>query len=238
MNRVICSALAVAALSLCAPVRASAGETTVGLTLNPTFGTHAEASGSETLPVVPVPLFSVGHREGRASIFLEGVPPIGPVPLSGGDATTLSVFDGAFRYAVSGRSWLGLGETIFNQKTVGAASAEIQASRVVGTRYEAGTTLWASGPQGIDLQLAVSPSMRGTIITTHRFGPLLGLSYDVHDPEQGSLLDAQARWSRTRGAVVLSAGLRWINYTAAYAATGSIADRNHILAPFVGVAVK
>ncbi len=235
-KRVILAGLLAPAIFLCALACARAGETTVGVTLDATIDTHAEARSSSALPVVPVPIFSIEHREGRFALYLEGVPPIGPVGVDSGDATKLSMFDGSLRFAVTPQVWVGLGETIFNQKTYYPLD-ETQASRVVGARYSAGTRLWQSGAHRIDLEIHVSPSMRGTIITTIVCcsGALI---YDVHDAERASLVDAQARWSLTRGKTVLSAGLRWINYAAVFAASGSIADQNRIVSPFIGWSTK
>ena len=222
------------AVFLCALASARAGETTVGVTLNATVGTHTEADGTVRLPVVPVPMFTLDHRAGRFAIHLEGVPPIGPVPLSNGDATRLSLLDGAIRYKVAPNVWAGIGETIFNQRTSYPGN-ETQASRVVGGRYEVGATLWQSGGQRVEAQVTATPSMRGAItdVFSFSFGPPLTAT----GSERASLMDAQAAWSATRGRSTLSAGVRWINYSARFS-NGATADQNRILTPFVGWATR
>jgi hypothetical protein len=229
-NRVVLAGLLVSAIFACALASARAGETTVGLTLNATIGTHTEADGSVALPVVPVPIFSIDHREGRFAVHLEGVPPIGPVGLSNGDATKLSLLDGAIRYAIAPHAWAGIGETIFNQRTEYPGD-DAQSSRVVGGRYEIGATLWRSGGQRIEASIAASPSMHGAITDVFSFGP--GLSVTSTGSERASLVDSQAAWSTTRGRSIFTAGLRWINYSARFP-DGSTADQNRILTPFVG----
>jgi len=110
------AALLVPAILACATTFTRAGETTIGVTLNGTIGTHSEAvGGSATLPLIPVPIFRIEHREGRFSLFLEGLPPIGPIgyvnPAPGtASGTKIGMLDGALRYALpSRRAWIGMG---------------------------------------------------------------------------------------------------------------------------------
>ncbi len=233
-KRVVLAGLLAPAVFLCALASARAAETTIGLTLNATVGTHAEAGGSVRLPIVPVPMVTLDHREGRFALHLEGVPPIGPVALSNGDATKLSLLDGAVRYAIAPHAWAGIGETIFNQRTTYPGN-ETQASRVVGGRYELGATLWRSGGRQLDAQVTATPSMHGAITDVFTFS--VGPPLTATGSERASLVDAQAAWSATRGRSTLSAGIRWINYSARFG-DGSTADQNRILTPFVGWATR
>ena len=120
----VLAALLAPAIVLCALAGARAGETTVGVTLNPTIGAHSEAPNDrQTLPVIPAPIFSLEYETGRFAFFVEGLPPIGPVAFSGtslshATGTKISLFDGAARYTLAGsRLWFGLGETVINQAT-------------------------------------------------------------------------------------------------------------------------
>jgi len=229
-GRVWSAALALAAVLACAQARAVAGETSAGLTLNATVGAHSEGRGAQSLPVVPVPVFWIEHREGKVALYLEGVPPIGPVALGGGDATKLSMLDGALRVDVAPRAWLGIGETIFDQQTT-YANRETQSSRVVGARYEAGAIVWQAGSRRVDLQVDDSPTMRGRIVDAFPFG------FSSTGGERASLVDAKATWSTTGPHRIFSAGLRWINYSAVFP-NGATADENRLLTPFVGLAIR
>jgi hypothetical protein len=246
-----------------ATATARAGETTIGLTLNAVIGAHSESGNlSSTVPLVPVPMFTIAHRQGRFSIALEGLPPIGPVAFSNpapgtASATKIGMLDGAFRYALPrGRTWIGLGETVINQTTVYApvtntfsvgtfvytnTFTQTDISRVVGSRYEVGENLLSSGNRRLDLQIAVSPTMHARLDqlgATHssntRPNSVLFISVlNLRTVETAALIDAQAAWSVKRGRSVLSVGLRYINYAAKFD-TGGEADRDRLVLPFLG----
>jgi len=190
-KRVVLPGLLAPAILLCALASARAGETTIGVTLNPTIGAHSEEPNDrQTLPVVPAPIFSLEYETGRFAFFLEGLPPIGPVAFNGtsvshATGTKISLFDGAARYAfANSRVWIGLGETVINQattyRTVSYEGSIIvppdpvvypvtnildrrDASRVVGARYEIGADLWKHGGQRLELSMAVSPTMHARL---------------------------------------------------------------------------
>ncbi len=259
-------ALAVGAVFLtCVPARA--GETTVGVTLDATIGVHTEPrDGTTTLPLLPIPFFSIEHREGRFSIFLEGVPPIGPVAIQQSASaqtvtTRISMFDGALRYALPGsRVWVGIGESVINQSTdyrymfsepsggytVTILNDEVQTSRVVGARFEIGADLWHNAHQRLDVSVAASPHMHAMLVdqdlnsvTTTDPSQRGGFgTVTFEEPETASLVDAQARWSWTHGRSTLGAGLRYINHVSIFDNVHAVADRNRFLLPFLGWSTK
>jgi hypothetical protein len=263
-KRVVLAGLLAPAIFACALASARAGETTVGLTLNATIGTHSEgANDTETLPLVPAPIFSIEHTQGRFSVFLEGLPPIGPVAFSDpgpahATGTKLSLFDGALRYTLPGtRLWVGLGATLINQATsyhtvyvepipgsytITEIYDRVDASRLAGARFEAGANLWTDGRQRVDVSVATSPRMHTLIratgtenySSTNPNMPPASYGLSESDAETASLLDAQARWSFLRGRSTWTVGLRYINHAATFDYDGSEADRNRLVLPFVG----
>jgi len=265
-KRVVLAGLLAPAVFLCALASARAGETTIGVTLDATIGTHSENPySSQRLPLVPAPIFTIEHTQGRFSLFLEGLPPIGPVGFSNQGpgrsvATKLSMFDGSFRYVLpGGRVWAGVGETVLDQVTYYHRSEtfvntpytdtltqdQADASRVVGARFEGGINPWNRGGMRLDLSVAVSPRMHGRVTST------LADVFTTTDPsvtpdshtssygffETAALVDGQARFSMTRGRSTWSAGVRYVNYNAIYQ-YGYETDRNRLLMPFVGWATR
>jgi len=188
---VVLAGLLAPAVFLCALASARAGETTVGVTLNPTIGAHSEGPNDrQTLPIIPAPIFSLEYKTGRLAFFFEGLPPIGPVAFNGtslshATGTKISLFDGAARYALpNSRVWIGLGETVINQattyRTISAGGSVIQppdptaypvtnvfdqrdVSRVVGARFEVGANLWKRAGQRLDILVAASPNMHARL---------------------------------------------------------------------------
>ena len=55
--------------------------------------------------------------------------------------------------------------------------------------------------------------------------------------EQASLVDGQMRWSFTKGRSTWSLGIRYVNHVAKFD-SGSLADRNSLVLPFVGWATR
>ncbi|HTU70750.1 MAG TPA: hypothetical protein VMF11_10585 [Candidatus Baltobacteraceae bacterium] len=225
----------IALILLCACVLpAHADTTTFGLTLNGTSGAHIEPDQTQTIPFLPLPMFEFDHVHKNLRLHLEAMPPIGPVPLAQTNAfldnadPRVSYFEGELLYQFADRRYaFGLGETIINQRTLYPPSAISQASRVVGLRLIARSTLFESGATRLEASLAVNPALQGLQTTTGY--PLLPLA------EYGSLVDSALRWSVAERRFVVVYGVRYINYTAAYRVDDSLADRNHLFMPFVGV---
>lgn len=229
------------------PGVARADDTTVGVTINGTTGHHLTNGSNQAVPLVPLPMFTIEHTHKRLRLRAEVVPPIGPVPLASGN-----FFDSGFAPRVSflradalytlpgGRFALGIGESIVNQRTFYSDVNVIQASRVVGARYTL-ETLLSSTPFGrLEADLGFNPSMHGVQYTMLPAGISIGPlgpspATTVSDGEVGSMVDGSLRWSVPLRRLNFVYGLRYINYTAKYSATGRLADHNHFLMPFIGV---
>ncbi len=226
--------IGLAALVAMLPRASIAGsETTAGVTINGTTGAHVEPFSIDSVPFVPLPIFEFNHQNGQIRLHLEGVPPIGAVSLSGGrfgtdSQVTASYLSGDLSVALRGNRYgLGIGEVVVNQQTDYPRRAETQYSRVVGMRYIVRGILYSSERERVELSLALSPRVHAVQHTVFR-------RFSFADPEHGSLLDTSLRWSIPHERWTFTYGLRYINYTAAYDRTNSLADRNHLLMPFIG----
>jgi hypothetical protein len=211
--------------------RASADQTTVGVTVNGTTGAHIESDRTESLPFLPLPMIEVQHSHKNLLVRLEGLPPVGPVPLAqgggffdGSPSPRVSYVDGDVLYRLPNRRFaFGIGETVFNQRTLYPPTTFVQSSRVVGMRYVASALLWSGIGSNLRLNVAVNPALQG-----------MQTGYAA---EYGSLVDASLRWSVRERRLLFVYGVRYLNYTAAYRFDNSLADRNHLFMPFAGVDV-
>jgi hypothetical protein len=232
-----------AGLGTCATARAETVSADVGLTLNPIIGgIHESFNDRVHVPPVPIPLIEARARYGPFELALSGLPPVASVPyqdaIQGHTSTRLSIFEGVLRiWDPLHRFSAGIGQTLYNQGTHYANAIEIagtgetQFSRVTGLTYEAG--------YGV-------PFRRGRFEAVFDFTPvMLGTQYTLYDlgffagranPERADQVDTAIRFVRPagrRGEFLL--GLRYVNYTARYAAVGGgLSDRNVGLLPVIG----
>lgn len=212
---------------------ARADQTTVGTSVNATSGAHVESQGTQAVPFIPLPMLEIDHVHGRVHLHAEGVPPIGPVALGQGgpfglvQEPRLSYINAEAFYTFAGsRDEFGVGETILNQRTFYPPSPLVQASRVVGMRYSARAELYEIPGERLDANLAVNPSLHGI-----QYSMVPNLT--VADAERGSMVDASLRWTMPHDRYSFAYGIRYIDYSARYTATGALADRNHFLMPFI-----
>ncbi len=229
--RVIVAMMLCAACATCA----WADTTTIGITLNGTTGAHIEPDQSQAIPFLPLPMIELDHVHKQLRLHVEAMPPIGPVPLAQNGSLygnsqnpRVSFLNADVLYAPPDQPYsFGVGETIINQRTLYPPSTIVQSSRVVGMRLLANATLYQYGIQRADASVAVNPGLQGLQVTNGT--GLMPLA------EYGTLFDASLRWSVDHASYVLVYGVRYLNYTAAYRIDNSLADRNHLFMPFVGV---
>jgi len=227
----------IVAMLLCAActTRGWADTTTIGITLNGTTGAHIEPDQAQAIPFLPLPMIEFDHVHKQLRVHVEAMPPIGPVPLAQNGSLygnsqnpRVSFLNADILYAPPDQPYsLGVGETIINQRTLYPPSPIAQSSRVVGMQLLVNATLYQYGRQRADASIAVNPGLQGLQVTNGT--GLMPL------PEYGSLFDGSLRWSVDHGSYVLVYGVRYLNYTAAYHIDNSLADRNHLFMPFVGV---
>ena len=207
-------------------------ETSVRLTVNGTTGHHVESDRTESIPFLPLPTIELEHTHKDFRIHLEGLPPIGPIPLAQSNQFTESIaprvsyINAEILYAPKRYPFaFGIGETVLNQQTSDRVpflsnGASIHYSRVVGLRFAGRATLYSDARNRFIASIAVNPSMHG-------------LEDGVH-AEYASLVDSSLCWRIADGRYGISYGVRYLNYAAAYA-DHSLADRNHLFMPFIGI---
>jgi hypothetical protein len=240
-----------------APAFSRAGETSFGITLAGTHGTHREAGGTANAPLVPAPLLSASHAFNCLEVSAEGLPPVGPISVGNNGLGMQNV---ALTYADAGvRYWnrthtfaLGIGQTLYNQRTLFAAepapgerAQEIDRSRVTGTRYEIMARKPLSVRNFLEASLGVDPAMHGRFSYTQtlsgRSGPfnLPSLSYQSAPSwARAAQIDANARFVHRSGPYAISYGVRYLNYIAQFNGDffrPRFADANSLVMPYVQV---
>ena len=179
MKRIAAAAITLALFS--AGVARADDRPSIGLTLNASIGTHEEATGRQTVPLLPIPLLDLRVPFKRLELEIEGVPSIGPVGYNSGftaasRTTRISYGFGTLRYRMPSGWSAGLGAILYNQETVtsqvvtgtcgpppctppSSTVTEDDRSRVGGMRYEIGYALALSKRRSLSLQIGVAPSM-------------------------------------------------------------------------------
>jgi len=245
-------AFAAIVLALATTGIARAGDRpSIGITLNATIGSHQESTGTERVPLLPLPLFDLRVPFRHFEAEVEGVPAFGPVGYDSGitsavRTTRISYMFGTLRYRIPNSPWsAGLGAILYNQSTVttqtfltacpGGCSGpssitETDASRVGGLRYEVGYTASLSPLRSLALSIGITPVMHASIHEDIE---------PFHDmfvaPETASQVDGQLRFAMQARNLTWAYGLRYINYLAHFDSNGALSDRNTLVMPFAGV---
>lgn len=121
--------------------------------------------------------------------------------------------------------------------------SQVDSSRVPGMRFEV-LGDWALGTSSwLEADFAVTPSMHAFVRTTDKIETFISPrpAYPPHPystsfslPETGSQVDGSLTAGHRFGPYSLVYGLRYINYIAHFDRTGTLADRNTLLLPFLG----
>jgi hypothetical protein len=216
---------------------ARAGETAVDLTVGPLIGTHAEDGSRDSVASEPVPIFALSHRESFAELFVEGLP-VAPSIASASTNQSISTkltFENLLLrgYAFHDRLSLGIGETIYNQSSTYEPGGAIDASRVVGGRFEiAGRPL---ANRSIRLAFDLVPVLHGLVLPSFPNEP-----FERFDPEveRGTQTEFDIGYRRNRGSAQFAYGVRYINYVSIFTRTGELSDRNAGVLPYVTYGVR
>jgi|GEM_PF-6967971 len=243
------------ALFLCGVLTTSAfaraGDTSAGITLAGTHGTHRESGGTVQAPLIPVPLLSASHGFDCLQLSAEALPPVGPIAVPnnglGMQNVTIAYADATLRWWNRAHTFAaGIGDTLYNQRTVfalspsmGAYVREVDHSRVAGTRYELVARRPLSARNAFEASVAMNPAMHGRFAYSQQYASG-GLSGGFSSPpswERAAQVDANARIVHRFGAYAISYGVRYLNYTAQFsdAFRSSFADANSLLMPYVGI---
>jgi hypothetical protein len=226
--------VALAALALAiVPVVARAGDTSVarsyiGLQGLAIVGEHRDIAGTQHgIGAGPLVEVRVGTR--RIALAVEGIPVVsvpGTKPSAHyGQATpALGIFNGQFEYALdaSRRTWVGLGETIYNQRTPLPNLDQRVASRLAGVRYTARYRAPLTGTRFVEALVGVTPALFGS----DRYEYSDGVTPPVDKEERASEVDASIAIGWDRNASEWLLGLRTLNFTARFVKAGDAADRN------------
>ena len=198
-------------------------------------GEHRDVAGTQH-GIGGAPLLEVRAGFRRFAVHLEGIPVVSaPQRASAfyGQATpALGIFNGDVEAALDARRslWLGIGSTIINQRTPLPNIRQVVSSRLAGVRY----TLVARRPTRspghfIEAYLGVAPSLAGV----DRFLYSDGVTAPVNKDERASELDASLAFGWQHRSTEWLFGLRTLNFTARFTATGEAADRNVGIGPII-----
>jgi hypothetical protein len=216
---------------------ARAGQTTVDLTVGPLIGTHAEDGSRDSVASEPVPIFQFSHRESFAELFAEGLPVAPSIASTATDQSisTHLTFENLLlrEYAFHDRLSLGVGETIYNQRSTYEPGGAIDASRVVGGRFEiAGRPLTN---RNVRIAFDLVPVLHGLVLPSFPNRP--GERFDP-DVERGSQTEFDIGYRLNRGIAQFAYGVRYINYVSFFTRTGELSDRNAGVLPYVTYGVR
>jgi hypothetical protein len=229
----------VTVLALCAlatpAVADPATSATVGVTIDPVFGQHVEPGGTTNFDGLPLLTIEGSTRYGNAELYAEGLPPVAPLTSSGtlgSLSTTLGFLFSSARWYLDGRHVsLGVGETLYHQVTTRSPSGEIDRSDIAGLRYEL-RGIESYGKSTFTLSLEATPVMRG--------GVRVSLNGEqAFDGERAAQMEMRLRDDlRIAKHVDVLAGVRYINYAAAYVSDAGLADRNTGVAFTIGALAR
>jgi len=197
-------------------------------------GEHRDVAGTE-YGIGAGPLLQLHIGGPRLAVHMEGIPVVSipgvrPSVTYGQATPALGIFNGDAEYAIDPHShvWLGLGETIYNQRTPLPAQAQTVSSRLAGARY----TLRLRYPFGnahfVEAFAGTAPYLTGSDVYVYLDG-----SPNTIKPERASEVDASLEWGYTRNRSQWLIGIRTLNFTAMYPLTGEAADRNVGIGPII-----
>lgn len=190
-------------------------------------GVHSDIAGSQS-GIAGGALLQLHVRAQRWQLRLEGIPPVSlpqrPSAKYGQATPQLSLLNGALLFAVDPAQnlWLGMGETVINQRTPLPNLSQVVASRLAGMRYEAAYRLPLRGGRFVQFMAGGAPQLTGVDHFTYSDG-----EPNVDKPETASELDAMAAIGIQRRDDQFLCGIRTINFSAKFVRDGSAADRNN-----------
>jgi hypothetical protein len=190
-------------------------------------GVHRDVSGSQ-YGVGAGPLLELQVGGSRFAFHLEGIPVVSipgtrPSTAYGQATPALGIFNGQAEYAVDrrGEIWLGLGETVYNQRTPLPAQAQTVSSRLAGARYTLRLHHTFGESHFLEAFVGTAPYLTGSDVYAFLDG-----APDAIKPERASEVDASLTFGYTHRRSQWLIGLRTLNFTARYPLTGEAADRN------------
>lgn len=190
-------------------------------------GAHTDIAGTQHGAALGA-ILQAGVRGNRVGLRLEGIPPVSlpqkPSAFYGQATPQLSLIDGAVQAAIDRRArfWFGAGETVINQRTPLPNLSQVVSSRLGGVRFEALYRSSFTARRFWEVLIGATPRLNGS-------------DYYVYSVPQAPIVkseaaaeeDAAVTWGLHRGNTELLFGVRIIDFSARYTATGLAGDRNN-----------
>ncbi len=197
-------------------------------------GAHRDVAGSQ-YGVGGGPLLQVHASARRLALTVEGIPVVSipnirPSAAYGQATPALGILNWQVEAAAdrSARLWLGLGETVYNQRTPLPAIDQVASSRLAGVRYTARYTHDTRNNHFVEALFATAPKLSGSDHFAYSDG-----NPPVDKPERASEIDASLALGYHAHDTVWLFGLRTLNFSAQFTATGEAADRNVGIGPMI-----
>jgi hypothetical protein len=244
-NRLVASAFALAAAVLCTNV-ARADETTnttsssgmgtvyAGVQGLAIVGEHQDVAGTQH-GVGAGPLLQIRGGGRRLALGVEGIPvvsvPEGASAHYGQATPKLGIINGALEYAIDPQAhiWVGIGATVYNQRTPLPNLQQEVSSRLAGIRYMIRYRQPLNAAHFVEAVVGGAPTLWGIdhyIYTDPTIAP-------VNRDERASEIDASVSFGVRHGSSEWLFGIRTVNFSAHFTATGEAADRNVGTGPLV-----
>jgi hypothetical protein len=198
------------------------------------IGEHSDISGVEH-GVGIGPLIQVHAGGSRLAVHLEGIPVVSipgikPSVAYGQATPAIGIFNGQVEYALDtgANFWIGLGETVYNQRTPLPAQAQEVNSRLAGVRYTFRFRHELRSAHFVEGLVGAAPMLTGN--DNYLF---LAALPPVVKPERASEIDASLGFGIDRGENEWVFGVRTLNFAAKFTSTGESADRNVGIGPMI-----
>lgn len=198
-------------------------------------GAHRDVAGSQ-YGVGAGPLLQFHLVRDRFALHVEGIPVVSipgtrPSVMYGQATPKLGIFNGQFEYATAQnrRLWLGLGETVYNQRTPLPAQNQEVSSRLAGVRYTVRYRRAMHARRFVEALFGAAPTLTGSDV--YRYGD--GVTPNVIKQERASEVDASLALGYVRRTSEWLVGIRTVNFAARFTATGEAADRNVGVGPMI-----
>ena len=197
-------------------------------------GQHQDIAGTQRgVGAGPLLQARVGGR--RVALAIEGIPVVGipgvkPSAAYGQATPSLGIFNGQLEYALTEQRtlWLGLGETVYNQRTPLPAQDQVVSSRLAGLRYTARYLHAFNAAHSLEAFLGAAPSLSGSDVYVATGGGVVETK-----PERASEIDASLAFVYSQHSTQWLLGLRTVNFAAKFTNTGEAADRNVGIGPMI-----
>jgi hypothetical protein len=205
----------------------------VGVQVLGLVGVHRDVAGSQ-YGVGAGPLFQAHLGGTHFALHLEGLPVVSipgvrPSATYGQATPALGIFNGDAEYALGNTgAWIGLGETIYNQRTPLPAQAQEVSSRLAGVRYVLHYRRVLGTRHFLEALVGTAPYLSGSDVYVYLDG-----APNTIKPERASEVDASLEWGYAYRRSQWLIGIRTLNFSAMYPATGEAADRNVGIGPMI-----